>query len=149
MTTNKKYSLVWQKWADPFGDDDDLNTPRDTPPEDIGDFDDDMGILNKELQQEELIPSMRKPTKAIMTPLGLIPYNEHTASGRIFNFWTGHTNFNLSLPVVSIIESTEGVETLDVFTRYRFRIAIGQLFEPAMVMSNITCDVYEYLQQQE
>jgi hypothetical protein len=36
------------------------------------------------------------------------------------------------------IENCEGVELLDVFTRYRFRIAVGKCFTDNEVMANIT-----------
>jgi hypothetical protein len=79
--------------------------------------------------------------------MGLIPYTENTASSKIFNFWVGHTNFNLSKKVVDIIEDADGVEVLDVFTRYRFRIAIGKVFDDARVMTNINDKVYKHLDQ--
>jgi hypothetical protein len=142
---SKKYSLVWQKWVDPFGDED-IDPVYDSPPDDIGEFEDDIGLSDIHDQELDSINKpLNKSTKVIMTPMGLITYNEHTASGKIFNFWTGHTNFNISPPIVGVIQLTDGVEALDVFTRYRFRIAIGQLFEPAMVMSSVTNNVYEYL----
>lgn len=144
----RKHSIVWQKWVDPFGGDDSLDTDI-SPPDDIGEFEDDMGVTDDEEQDlNHSLTPMHKATKAIMTPLGLIPYNEHTASGKLFNFWMGHTNFNISAPVVGIIQAADGVESLDVFTRYRFRIAIGQLFEAAHVMSSITHKVYAYLEHQ-
>lgn len=146
----KKYSLVWQKWVDPFGDDDALDAIHQLPPDDIGEFDDDLDMaVSSHNDLDDVSRPINKSTKVIMTPLGLIPYNEHTASGKIFNFWTGHTNFNLSAPIVGIIQLADGVEALDVFTRYRFRIAIGQLFEPAIVMSTITSNVYSYLTKEK
>jgi hypothetical protein len=75
----------------------------------------------------------------------VIPYDETSSIGYAFNFWIGHTNFDLSSKLSTIIEKTNGVETLDVFTRYRFRIGIGQLFNSSDVMSNITNDIYKYL----
>ena len=81
--------------------------------------------------------------------MGLIPYNEYTASSKIFNFWIGHTNFNLSKKIANIIEKTDGVETLDVFTRYRFRIGIGKVFEDRDVMKNIENNVKQHEQTQQ
>lgn len=130
---NEDNLIVWQKWFDPFGDDDtpDLN---DTYPED-GESEDIDG-------QYEEMGKIQKPLRAIATPMGLIPYTENTASGKIFNFWVGHTNFNINNDIVDIIENTDGVETLDVFTRYRFRIAIGKVFDDAKVMKKINDQVY-------
>ena len=77
------------------------------------------------------------------TTMGIIPYNEYTASSKIFNFWTGHTNFNIIDSVAYSIETTEGVETLDIFTRYRFRIGIGKAFEDREVMRSIEKKMYK------
>ena len=77
--------------------------------------------------------------------MGIIPLNDNTASNKIFNFWTGHTNFNITGHVLKIIEETEGVETLDIFTRYRFRIAVGKAFEDSEVMRLINQQVYKEL----
>ena len=83
--------------------------------------------------------------RAIATPMGIIPINESTASGKIFNFWVGHTNFDITNALALIIEETPGVETLDIFTRYRFRIGIGKAFHDSKVMRDINSRVYNYL----
>lgn len=133
---NEDNLIVWQKWFDPFGDDDapDLDDlhPENEDVEDIDGHYEEMG-------------KVQKPMRAIATPMGLIPYTENTASGKIFNFWVGHTNFNVNNDIVDIIENTDGVETLDVFTRYRFRIAIGKVFDDARVMKEINDQVYYQL----
>jgi hypothetical protein len=131
--------IVWQKWFDPFGSDD-------SPP--IIPYSDNH---SEELDSSDIEDahfrdiSASQPMRAISTPMGLIPYTENTACSKIFNFWVGHTNFNLTSHVVEIIEDTDGVETLDIFTRYRFRIAIGKNFDDARVMKAINDQVYKYL----
>ena len=77
--------------------------------------------------------------------MGIIPINESTTSGKVFNFWVGHTNFNISKPIAEVIENAEGVETLDIFTRYRFRISVGKAFDDSTVMRNINTKVYTEL----
>jgi hypothetical protein len=74
--------------------------------------------------------------------MGIIPMNENTMSGKIFNFWMGHTNFNITKKIADIIEQTDGVETLDIFTRYRFRIGVGKAFDDSSVMRTINKRVY-------
>jgi len=134
---NEDNLIVWQKWFDPFGDDD---APDAVLPHIHHEESDDM-----EGHYEEELREIQKPMRAIATPMGLIPYTENTASGKIFNFWVGHTNFNINNDVVDIIENTDGVETLDIFTRYRFRIAIGKVFDDAQVMKEINDQVYYHL----
>jgi hypothetical protein len=127
--------IIWQKWIDPFGEDD---TETD---EDKKFFTDD-----EELEENEDQSDKKKYVfgiKAIATPMGIVPMNENTASSKIFNFWLGHTNFDITKTIASIIEKTDGVETLDIFTRYRFRIAIGKAFNDSDIMRDINKKIYK------
>lgn len=139
---NLKPLIKWEKWVDPFGTD--MDEAKWT------DYNDDITDLNDiaSPEQEDVphhIVSSQPPVKVIASPLGLIPYNEHTASSKIFNFWLGHTNFNISTNIKDLIEKIDGVEILDIFTRYRFRIAIGKCFNDADVMNTINQNIYEFL----
>lgn len=131
--------IIWEKWIDPFG--------RDQDEAKWIDYENNLSNIDEHIDPDE--PDMSdqdaqsmpyvstNSVKVIASPLGLIPYNEHTASSKIFNFWLGHTNFNISTTIKDIIEEIDGVEILDIFTRYRFRIAIGKCFEDADVINNI------------
>lgn len=145
MTNNKKENLIiWQKWSDPFGEDD----MYDLSANEMNDFIEDEEA-SKELdsvEQQEPILKSRKNIRVMATPMGIIPVTDNTASGKIFNFWIGHTNFNVTKKITSIIEETDGVETLDIFTRYRFRIAVGKAFDDSSVMRTINDNVYSYLE---
>lgn len=128
--------IVWEKWVDPFG--------KDTEEAKWTDYDNSLEFFNEDDdiddEEDDSKPSIKipgSPVKVIASPLGLIPYNEHTASSKIFNFWLGHTNFNISAKIKKLIEDIDGVEILDIFTRYRFRIAIGKCFDDAEVMNMI------------
>lgn len=146
----QKNIIIWEKWYDPFGfDDEDQDTLQDEDKEYSNDYYDEE---QEEEHQEEDIKETnkkynteKKNIKVIATPMGVIPINEHTASGKIFNFWVGHTNFNISTITANIIESSEGVETLDIFTRYRFRISVGKAFSDSKILREISsriCDIY-------
>lgn len=139
--------IVWQKWVDPFGKNpDDVEWPGYKDHDVSDNFDeeeDEEPSLEKTMDQIQHIKS--NPIQVIATPMGIIPYNEHTACSKIFNFWVGHTNFNITAKVAKIIEDSDGVEILDVFTRYRFRIAIGKLFEDKLVMKKINDNIYDEL----
>jgi hypothetical protein len=133
-------TIIWEKWSDPFGEEsDDYHFQNILEPD------------NEDYQQQwpeenqEKIRNIPKAVKVISTPMGIIPINDNTASGKIFNFWVGHTNFNITKKIVSIIEDTQGVECLDIFTRYRFRIAIGKAFSDAEIMNSIQNNIYEHL----
>jgi len=133
------HNIIWEKWRDAFIGYDENDIDIDNGSLDNFFDEDSEDINNEELLMEK--NNIAKQVRVISTPMGLIPYNEYTASGKIFNFWIGHTNFNISPVVAQKIEQTEGVETLDVFTRYRFRISIGKAFESRDVMLNIESQI--------
>ena len=153
MIKNKPL-IVWEKWVDPFGDDIDEAKWRDYE-NNIKDISNLTSYVNKDHDQEDnesFEPSddakkSIKPIKVIASPMGLIPYNEHTASGRIFNFWIGHTNFDINQQIKSILDEAEGVEILDIFTRYRFRVGIGKCFNDSETMKLINDRVYTALEK--
>jgi hypothetical protein len=144
--TNKENVIIWEKWRDPFGEVDEDISPNDG----LGEFLDDNHEEDEEdsdqLINDNSFKTVAKQVKVIATPMGIVPINENTASGKIFNFWTGHTNFDITKGVFNILETVDGVETLDVFTRYRFRIGIGKAFTDSYVMNNIQNSIYEYLE---
>ncbi|NBU33486.1 hypothetical protein EBS40_02535 [bacterium] len=140
MSIKKEPLIIWQKWLDPFGDDSEESKWTDYENE---------HMIDTKIDEENKPIIKGRPVKVIASPMGLIPYSEHTASGRIFNFWTGHSNFNLSDNIIDYIEQIDGVETLDVFTRYRFRIAIGKCFDDSIVMNSINQKLYSILNNHE
>lgn len=122
--------IIWEKWSNPLLKDTDIDEdPIDT---EYPDFNDDHN-------------NTLKNTKVIITPLGIVPFDELNDCDSIYNFWTGHTNFNISNTVASIIEEVSGVETLDIFTRYRFRIGVGKAFKDGEVIADINNTVYSKL----
>jgi len=136
----KENIIIWEKWKDPFGGSDEDIEPDDG----LGDF---LDEENNDLIDADKFKTLAKQVKVISTPMGIVPINENTASGKIFNFWTGHTNFDITKGVFNILEGIDGVETLDIFTRYRFRIGIGKAFIDSQVMNSIQNLVYEYLEE--
>jgi hypothetical protein len=137
------HTIVWEKWIDPFSPEDELQDALQTDDEPEFIDDENNNPIDKSSNQE--FPLKFKHFKAVATPMGIIPINENTTSGKIFNFWVGHANFNITKPIAEVIETTEGVETLDIFTRYRFRISVGKAFDDSIVMRNINTKVYAEL----
>jgi hypothetical protein len=142
-------TIIWQKWFDPFGEDIDDDIYRETN-DNQSDVDPEDEYPGEDYewppQNNSYIPKIVKGIKVIATPMGIIPINENTASGKIFNFWMGHTNFNITSKICDLIENTDGVECLDIFTRYRFRIAIGKAFNDADTMLLIQNNIYNFLE---
>jgi hypothetical protein len=141
--------IIWQKWADPFGGDDDILIPDSINYENHRNEEPEFHDTEDEKEESmEVSHQLQKPSRQIRvmaTPMGIIPFTENTASSKIFNFWVGHSNFNITKKIASIIEEISGVEALDIFTRYRFRIAIGKAFKDSRVMQKINEKVYTYL----
>ena len=135
------YKIIWEKWKDPLGYDD-QDDDQITKIEDHEDEPDSSSLEN----QFTVYRNKKIRCHMISTPFGVIPFNENTASSEIFNFWTGHSNFPISLQIASIIEDVDGVETLNVFTKYRFRIAVGKAFVDSEVMRDINRYVYSHLE---
>lgn len=146
IMTSRTPLIVWEKWIDPLGLDNEYDTEDGPFFED--DLDNSQDIENDQSPSEMMDHQFMKKTKsvrAISTPMGIIPMDEMLPSGKIFNFWVGYTNFSITKNIAYILERTDGIETLDIFTRYRFRIGVGKLFEDGEVMRNINSKVYEYL----
>jgi hypothetical protein len=134
MQTQNKIdpTIIWEKWVDPFGQNmESVEWP---------------GYDESEDDQDNIIRPKVTKINAIATSMGIIPYNEHTDCTKIFNFWIGHTNFNLTSKIVNIIEGIDGVETLDIFTRYRFRVAFGKAFNDRDIMNTISNTINIFLE---
>ena len=141
---DKSEIIVWEKWRDPLGYDDieEKFLGKNNSHHNTNDSDDDEE--DSENDEENVIVKSIKD-QFVLTPLGLIPLTENTVSSKIFNFWTGHTTFPISKKISSIIENIDGVETLDVFTRYRFRISVGKAFKDSIVLREINESIHSYL----
>jgi hypothetical protein len=139
MVPKIKPIIIWQKWVDPFEPSEENNNNEWEENIDDEDLED-----NEEYDSiGEAEPPMHNSSKiyAISTPMGIIPYNEYTDCTKIFNFWIGHTNFSITEYVADIIKKTAGIETLDVFTRYRFRVSFGKAFNSREIMNDIKTQI--------
>ena len=120
--------ILWHKWLDPLAQ----IYYNHSGEEDEGD---DRFIASRDSFNKEDEPHYNPgfpnhpigPT--IVGPHGVIPLHESTLPGKLYNFWTGHTNFDLDEIAINKIANVPGVETLDIFTRYRFRLGIGKAFK--------------------
>src|SRR5688572_20132531 len=122
MSEQLKKSLVWEKWLDPLGSNlNDVEFPGalghpDNEDDDEEEWIDDIPLNNKKLP----IPS--RGFQLFYTPMGVMPMTDYMTPDKNFNFWVAHTNFNIGAKAKLLIESVPGVESLFVFSRYRFRI---------------------------
>ncbi len=123
--------IIWEKWKNPLFDIN--NNIIEDDSEEYEDFDNNIDIKNSAVN-------------VVITPMGIVPLQEIKDCDKIFNFWTGHTNFSISKKIAELIEDTDGVETLDVFTRYRFRVGFGKAFRDREVMRSINDTIYNIVQ---
>lgn len=54
-----------------------------------------------------------------------------------FDCWIGHTNFNLTNSIKDKLNKVDGVELLKIYSRYRFLIGVGHMFNFKEVRKNI------------
>lgn len=66
--------------------------------------------------------------KLLSTPFGFFEVDDAFSPLNQFEFWIGHTNFNITQSLVDKLETVPGVEGLKVFSRYRFLISVGKMF---------------------
>lgn len=132
-------SLYWEQWVDPYVDPNDelfpLKQRRQREP------------WESNYEEEGELLQQGPPIKNLFTPFGTFPLTEHSIPSKLFKFWTGHVNFTLDAGMVSVIESVPGVETLNIWSRYRFRVGIGKLFDDGQVMYAIKEAILKYYEQ--
>lgn len=46
-----------------------------------------------------------------------------------FDCWIGHTNFDITPSVLTMLNEADGVEVLKLCSRYRFFIGVGKMFD--------------------
>ncbi len=116
--------ISWSKWRDPLGRN--QHEFEYVPEKDVENYDNNQDALYDDEDDDDDNPE--NPTPVVITPLGILPLKPFNDPTKVFNFWLGETNFDINMDVAAILDTTPGVEILDIFTRYKFRIAIGNNF---------------------
>jgi hypothetical protein len=134
------YEVYWEKWVDVY------QSEIDEIDQALEEFEDLQGLeydidpeTMEKLEAMSNIPSI----KTIMTPFGMMPLTEQSLASSHFKFWVGHTNFKLLNAHRKTIGSVAGIETMDILTPYRFRIAVAKLFVDREVMSKVRKSLLE------
>lgn len=116
--------VKWEPWIDPLDSDDTENEIEEEK------YNDGYDSNN--------IPQITQQ-KVLQTPFGIFPVNILPLGSESFDFWILQTNFEITLEIVRQIESVPGVESLDIFTRYRARVGFPRsgLFDAVKVRAEI------------
>ncbi|HAT66748.1 MAG TPA: hypothetical protein DCS66_19520 [Flavobacteriaceae bacterium] len=131
------YDVYWEKWIDAFEDEDES-------------FSEAVSEAEQELTHEELLENEHlfhevSHVRSIVTPFGILPLTEQTMASKHFKFWVGHSNFKLTKDFYTVIGQHPGIETLDILTPYRFRIAVGKMFTDRDVMIGVRDEMVQHV----
>jgi hypothetical protein len=135
--------ILWEKWRDPFVPKDNEDSTSEDDDDDDDTYKDSYQIAESNAKKSQSKPASTGPV--LVGPMGVVPLNESSVPSKIYNFWMGHCNFDITPQVLSKINTTAGVEALDVFTRYRFRIAVGKAFKEKEVFKAIESNLFPKL----
>lgn len=131
--------IYWEPWVDAYNNEE-INAAKKLLEEGISDLSDiEEDLLEDGISKEDLenLSMYSQPIQTIITPFGVLPLTETSLASNHFKFWVGHANFKLLEDYYPIIESCCGVESVDILTPYRFRIAIAKLFQDRDVMHDV------------
>jgi hypothetical protein len=67
-------------------------------------------------------------SNVMSTPFGFWRVDDSMHPYKQFKLWMAHTNFSITRRVVATIKKVPGVEVLQVISRYRFIMGVGELF---------------------
>lgn len=144
------YEIVWQKNENLFESAEEKLHKANAEAEKELEENDDYDINDEEFETESSYED-DEPRSVGRQPFlftgdgGAVPVHEYFPSGKIYNFWIGYTNFPITDDVMDIIDFTDGIETLERFTRYRMRVGVGKLFKTGEVLSAVRKNVKEFL----
>lgn len=129
-----KRVIVFEKWRDPMVTEDLYD---EIYPPDKQDYEgDDYESVRRSFNDEQR-PQTPYRGLYFSGPLGIIPLNETNLPGKRFNFWVGHTNFDLTGNHLNLMNKVPGIEVLRFHTRYRMWFAVGKAFNENDVMADI------------
>lgn len=145
--TKNKPEIRFEFWIDPLQN----SQPNDDNA--ISDLEENSYL---EVDDELLLPEVLSTDKdvnvvpmetLVTTPLGFTSLTNQNLLSSYFNFWIGHTNFDVVKEYENLISAVQGVESFEIYTRYRFRIGVGRLFQTGKVLSNVSKVMIKYEKQ--
>lgn len=77
-------------------------------------------------EEEEMIEEHSDQPMLIAIPETLSSEIQLTTN---FDCWIAHTNFDITEKIKNAINKIEGVEVLKIYSRYRFFVGVGRMFD--------------------
>lgn len=106
-------------------------------------FDEEEMMLHTQVENEDEDEDMMVELEPIMirTPIGVYSPFEPMSPAKMFDCWIFHTNFDITAKDVDILRKVEGIEVLQVMSRYRAFVGIGKMFTFSKVREQIQLEL--------
>ncbi len=128
----KKFKIGWQKYEDVI--ESQINSPIIEKIQQVvqARYDGVTNIEDLEGLDEETLAELELQQQLTSQPVMISLDDEMATEINIasnFDCWVAHTNFNLTEKIKNQLDRIEGVELLKVYSRYRFLVGIGRMFD--------------------
>ena len=128
----KKFKIGWQKYEDVI--ESQINSPIIEKIQQVvqARYDGVTNIEDLDGLDEETLAELEIQHQLSSQPVMISLDDEMVAEISIasnFDCWVAHTNFNLTEKIKNQLDRIEGVELLKVYSRYRFLVGIGRMFD--------------------
>ena len=128
----KKFKIGWQKYEDVI--ESQINSPIIEKIHEVvqARYDGVTNIEDLEGLDEETLAELELQQQLTSQPVMISLDDEMATEINIasnFDCWVAHTNFNLTEKIKNQLDRIEGVELLKVYSRYRFLVGIGRMFD--------------------
>lgn len=143
-----KYKIAWQKYEDVI--EKQLSSPiitqfiknmiNSTTNHDQQNDDNEEEDLSFDDNDDDEIEDNNPLKNLLMMPLSENMIQELSVISN-FDCWIAHTNFDITHGIKNKLNKIEGVEVLKIFSRYRFFVGIGKMFDFAEVRKNIENEI--------
>ena len=78
---------------------------------------------------EDALAFLGRIPSLVTTPMGVYQLHDKMNIMNQFDCWMGYTNFDITQSVKDALEKVEGVELLNIMSRYRFFLGVGKMFK--------------------
>lgn len=92
--------------------------------------------LDEDLEDDNLEEENLRDNLPLVFPMSQKLLDDITIMSN-FDCWVGHTNFDITPKIKEKLDQIPGVEVLKIFSRYRFFIGIGNMFDFGEVRKTI------------